>query len=73
LRDISVGTTASYTKIANRIGQMESVRAVVQAYAASALAVVLTCQCEVKSDGTLSGYREGVEQKRTLRERESRA
>jgi AraC family transcriptional regulator of adaptative response/methylated-DNA-[protein]-cysteine methyltransferase len=70
LREIPAGSTASYTDLARRIGQPKAVRAVAQACAANALAVVVPCHRVVKSDGSLSGYRWGAERKRTLLERE---
>jgi AraC family transcriptional regulator of adaptative response/methylated-DNA-[protein]-cysteine methyltransferase len=73
LREIPAGSTASYTDIATRIGQPKSVRAVAQACAANALAVVVPCHRVVRSDGAVSGYRWGVERKRALLERESAA
>ncbi|MDB4877046.1 MAG: O-6-methylguanine methyltransferase [Gemmatimonadetes bacterium] len=73
LREIPAGSTASYTEIANRIGLPKSVRAVAQACAANALAVVVPCHRVVRSDGALSGYRWGVERKRTLLAREAGA
>jgi AraC family transcriptional regulator of adaptative response/methylated-DNA-[protein]-cysteine methyltransferase len=73
LREIPVGSTASYTAIAERIGSPTSVRAVAQACAANALAVVIPCHRVVRNDGALSGYRWGVERKRVLLEREAKA
>ena len=73
LREIPMGSTASYTDIANRIGSPRSVRAVAQACAANPLAVVIPCHRVVRSDGVLSGYRWGIERKRMLLEREVRA
>lgn len=67
---IPAGERASYTNIANRIGSPRSVRAVAQACAANAHAVAIPCHRVVRSDGTLSGYRWGVERKRKLLERE---
>lgn len=66
LRKIPAGTTATYAEIAKRIGAPRSVRAVAQACAANALAVAIPCHRVVKSDGSLSGYRWGVERKRAL-------
>ena len=71
LRKIPAGSTASYTDIAARIGSPKSVRAVAQACGANALAVAIPCHRVVRCDGALSGYRWGVERKRTLLERES--
>ncbi|HEU5284220.1 MAG TPA: bifunctional DNA-binding transcriptional regulator/O6-methylguanine-DNA methyltransferase Ada [Burkholderiales bacterium] len=73
LRKIPAGSTATYTQIAKRIGAPGAVRAVGQACAANALAVAIPCHRVVRNDGTLSGYRWGVERKRALLERESNA
>ncbi len=73
LRDIPVGATASYAEIATRIGAPKAVRAVAQACASNALAVAIPCHRVVRRDGALSGYRWGVERKRTLLEREAAA
>jgi AraC family transcriptional regulator of adaptative response/methylated-DNA-[protein]-cysteine methyltransferase len=73
LREIPVGSTASYTDIANRIGSPRSVRAVAQACGANPLAVAIPCHRVVRGDGALSGYRWGVERKRMLLDREARA
>lgn len=70
LREIPAGTTASYTDIANRIGMPKAVRAVAQACGANVLAVAIPCHRVVRSDGSLSGYRWGVERKRVLLKRE---
>ena len=73
LRDIPAGSTASYTDIAERIGQPTAVRAVAAACAANALAVAIPCHRVVRTGGALSGYRWGVERKRVLLAREERA
>lgn len=70
LREIPAGTTASYTEIANRIGAPKAFRAVALACAANAIAVAIPCHRVVRNDGGLSGYRWGVERKRTLLETE---
>jgi AraC family transcriptional regulator of adaptative response/methylated-DNA-[protein]-cysteine methyltransferase len=72
LRRIPPGKTASYTEIAKRIGAPTAVRAVAQACAANALAVAIPCHRVVRSDGSLSAYRWGVERKRALLEKEGR-
>jgi AraC family transcriptional regulator, regulatory protein of adaptative response / methylated-DNA-[protein]-cysteine methyltransferase len=71
LREIPAGSTASYTDIARRIGAPNAVRGVAQACASNALAVAIPCHRVVRQDGTLSGYRWGVERKRALLEREA--
>jgi AraC family transcriptional regulator, regulatory protein of adaptative response / methylated-DNA-[protein]-cysteine methyltransferase len=73
LRQIPAGATASYTDIARAIGSPKSVRAVAQACGANPLAVAIPCHRVVRLDGDLSGYRWGVERKRSLLEREALA
>jgi AraC family transcriptional regulator of adaptative response/methylated-DNA-[protein]-cysteine methyltransferase len=70
LRHIPAGATATYAEIAARIGRPRSVRAVARACAANHLAVIVPCHRVVRSDGGLSGYRWGIERKRTLLARE---
>ena len=71
LREIPVGSTASYRDIAQRIGAPKSVRAVAQACAANAIALAIPCHRVIRHDGAVSGYRWGVERKRALLEREA--
>lgn len=73
LREIPPGSTASYAEVAERIGQPRAVRAVAQACAANPIAVVIPCHRVVRTDGSLSGYRWGVERKRALLDREAAA
>jgi AraC family transcriptional regulator, regulatory protein of adaptative response / methylated-DNA-[protein]-cysteine methyltransferase len=70
LRLIPVGSTASYSEIARRIGLPRAVRAVAKACASNTLAVAIPCHRVLRSDGNLSGYRWGVERKRALLNRE---
>ena len=73
LRAIPAGTTATYAEIARAIGEPAAVRAVAQACGANRLAVAIPCHRVVRSDGSLSGYRWGVERKRDLLAREKAA
>jgi AraC family transcriptional regulator of adaptative response/methylated-DNA-[protein]-cysteine methyltransferase len=73
LRTIPPGETVSYTEVATRIGRPEAVRAVAGAIAANAIAVVVPCHRVIRGDGSLSGYRWGVERKRALLAREAAA
>jgi AraC family transcriptional regulator of adaptative response/methylated-DNA-[protein]-cysteine methyltransferase len=73
LREIPPGTTVSYTQVAARIGAPKAVRAVAQACGANHLAVAIPCHRVVRRDGDISGYRWGVERKRTLLNREAKA
>ena len=70
LREIPIGTTSSYSEIAKRIGASKSVRAVARAIASNRLAVVVPCHRVLCRDGSISGYRWGVERKRSLLEKE---
>jgi AraC family transcriptional regulator of adaptative response/methylated-DNA-[protein]-cysteine methyltransferase len=70
LREIPPGQTATYSEIAARIGQPTAARAVARACAANRIAVVVPCHRVVRTDGSLSGYRWGVERKRELLKRE---
>ena len=73
LQQIPPGSTASYSEIAAKIGMPKAVRAVAQACGANALAVAIPCHRVIRSDGSLSGYRWGVERKRVLLEKETQA
>ncbi len=70
LQAIPAGHTATYAQIAQQMGAPQAVRAVAGACAANALAVAIPCHRVVRSDGGLSGYRWGVERKRSLIARE---
>jgi AraC family transcriptional regulator of adaptative response/methylated-DNA-[protein]-cysteine methyltransferase len=71
LRQIPVGSTASYKDIAQRIGAPNAVRAVAQACASNSLAVAIPCHRVVRHNGALAGYRWGVARKRALLDREA--
>ncbi len=70
LMAIPPGTTATYAEVARAIGAPGASRAVALACGANALAVAIPCHRVVRSDGTLSGYRWGVDRKRDLLTRE---
>jgi len=71
LQAIPAGETVTYTELAARIGQPSAVRAVASACAANRLAVAIPCHRVVRSDGSLSGYRWGVERKKQLLQQEA--
>ena len=73
LREIPLGSTATYAQIAQRIGQPQAARAVARACAANDIAVAIPCHRVVRTDGSVSGYRWGIERKRMLLEREARS
>jgi O-6-methylguanine DNA methyltransferase len=68
---IPAGRTVTYAALACRIGEPGSARAVANACAANAIALAIPCHRVIRSDGTLSGYRWGVERKRELLAREA--
>ncbi len=73
LREVPIGTTASYSEIAARIGSPKAVRAVANACARNEIAVAIPCHRIVGKDGSLTGYRWGTERKRILLDREHEA
>jgi AraC family transcriptional regulator of adaptative response/methylated-DNA-[protein]-cysteine methyltransferase len=72
LREIPAGQTVSYAELAERVGLPAGARAVAGACAANALAVAIPCHRVVRNDGSISGYRWGVERKQALLEREGK-
>ncbi len=63
---IPAGKTRSYGDVARDLGVPEAVRAVAGACAANVLAIAIPCHRVVRRDGSISGYRWGVERKRAL-------
>jgi len=72
LRDSSSGERFSYSQLASAIGQPKAARAVASACAANPIAVLIPCHRVVRGDGSLSGYRWGIERKEQLLKDESR-
>lgn len=70
LMRIPRGQTRSYTDIARAIGRPRAVRAVARACASNRLALVVPCHRVVREDGSLGGYRWGIEAKQRLLEME---
>lgn len=70
LQSITAGSTVSYSEVAAQIGRPKAHRAVARACAANPLAVVIPCHRVLRSDGSLGGYRWGLERKKTLLARE---
>lgn len=68
---VPTGKTITYAALAARIGEPNAVRAVASACAANAIALAIPCHRVIRSDGTLSGYRWGVEIKRALLAKEA--
>jgi AraC family transcriptional regulator, regulatory protein of adaptative response / methylated-DNA-[protein]-cysteine methyltransferase len=73
LRAIPAGMTVSYADLARQVGAPEAVRAVASACGANPIALAVPCHRVVSKNGSLGGYRWGVERKRALLERERRS
>jgi AraC family transcriptional regulator of adaptative response/methylated-DNA-[protein]-cysteine methyltransferase len=71
LRQIPLGTTTTYSGLADRLGQPRAARAVARACAANPIAVLIPCHRVIRRDGGLGGYRWGIELKGKLLARES--
>jgi AraC family transcriptional regulator of adaptative response/methylated-DNA-[protein]-cysteine methyltransferase len=72
LRKIRYGETQSYKQIAESLGNPKAVRAVARACATNRVAVVIPCHRVIGSNGSLSGYRWGIERKQKLIETEKK-
>lgn len=66
LQRIAPGETISYTELAARVGRPLAVRAVGSACAANEIAVAIPCHRVQRRDGSLTGYRWGLDWKRRL-------
>lgn len=71
LQEIPVGERRSYREVAEAIGSPRAVRAVARACATNHLAIVVPCHRVVREDGSLAGYKWGVNRKRRLLEDEA--
>jgi len=70
LQRIPRGATRTYTQIAQALGKPRSVRAVARACATNPVSIVVPCHRVIRTDGTLAGYRWGLQRKQELLERE---
>ena len=70
MQAIPAGQTASYSEVAERIGQPKAFRAVAHACACNAIAVAIPCHRVIRANGSLSKYRWGPERKAELLRRE---
>jgi methylated-DNA-[protein]-cysteine S-methyltransferase len=73
LLEIPYGETASYGEVAARIGHPGKARAVGRANGRNPIAIVCPCHRVIGSDGSLTGYGGGLENKRTLLDLEAGA
>jgi AraC family transcriptional regulator of adaptative response/methylated-DNA-[protein]-cysteine methyltransferase len=70
LRRIPLGETRTYSQIAQAIGNPNAVRAVGTACGSNRVAVVIPCHRVIREDGSMGGYRWGLERKEELLRRE---
>lgn len=73
LMKIPRGQTRSYAELAASLGAPRAARAVAKACAHNRVAVVVPCHRVIRGDGSLGGYRWGLDMKRGLLARESAA
>ncbi len=66
LREIPVGTTIAYSKLALRLGDPLAVRAVAAANGRNPVGIVIPCHRVIGADGSLVGYGGGLPRKRWL-------
>lgn len=66
IKSIPAGSSKSYSELAHEIGQPEAVRAVARSCATNPVALVIPCHRVVGKNGSMTGYRWGVERKEQL-------
>ena len=70
LRSIPYGSTRSYEEVAESLGNARAYRAVARACATNPVSLLIPCHRVLRKDGSLGGYRWGLERKRALIMRE---
>ena len=73
LQRIPCGTTTTYARLAQTIGQPNAVRAVARANGDNRLAIIIPCHRVIGSNGELVGYGGGLWRKKKLLELEARS
>jgi AraC family transcriptional regulator of adaptative response/methylated-DNA-[protein]-cysteine methyltransferase len=73
LRHIPRGETRSYSEVAREIGEPKAVRAVARACSTNRVALIVPCHRVVGANGSLTGYRWGVERKDQILSAEKKA
>ncbi|WP_298446108.1 methylated-DNA--[protein]-cysteine S-methyltransferase [Gordonia sp. (in: high G+C Gram-positive bacteria)] len=71
LRDVPAGPPVTYSELAERSGNSGAIRAAASCCARNAAALFVPCHRVVRRDGTLGGFRYGLEIKESLIARES--
>lgn len=70
LREIPYGTTVSYSDVAQRINRPTAVRAVAAAIGANPVLITVPCHRVIGKNGTMTGFRAGLDFKHFLLELE---
>ena len=66
LMQVPFGETASYSRIAQRVGRPSATRAVANAIGANPMSIIIPCHRIIGESGKLTGYAGGLEAKRFL-------
>jgi methylated-DNA-[protein]-cysteine S-methyltransferase len=72
LLKIPYGKTISYLELAKRIGDEKYIRAAASANGKNKLAIFIPCHRVIGSNGSLTGYSGGIENKKRLLELEKK-
>lgn len=72
IKKVRFGKTNTYLKIANKVGNPKTVRAVAGANGANKLAIIIPCHRVLGSDGELVGYAGGLSRKQWLLDHEAK-
>jgi AraC family transcriptional regulator of adaptative response/methylated-DNA-[protein]-cysteine methyltransferase len=73
LLEVPHGATTSYAAIASAIGKPKAVRAVGTAVGANPVSLLIPCHRVLRSDGTIGGYRWGVDRKQAILDAEQKS
>ena len=73
LREVQAGHPLTYTEFAASAGRPEAVRAAANACARNAAALFVPCHRVIRNDGSLGGFRWGLDAKRWLLDHEEAA
>ncbi len=71
LLKIPYGTTVSYLKLSEKLGDVKAIRAVAAANGKNPLWIVIPCHRVIGSDGSLTGYAGGLWRKKWLLDHEN--
>ena len=69
---VSYGETETYLSLTNKVGNMNTIRAVAAANGANAISIIVPCHRIIGSDGNLVGYAGGLDAKKKLLQLENK-